>query len=482
MDESRNVKLTNYQSEFVKSFFSLTCNRNHLLLAPVGSGKSLLTSVIIESLISNGAQRVLVLTSAKVLVDQYKYVFSEYVKSSQFLVLSRKTLREYKTLKTQGHELPPMIVIGTWENAKLEDAGELIFSRKWDLIIIDEVHFLPGSQKASLFYSVIAGANSDYKLVVSDPLDNHNIKQILGEKYETFEVTRWGRKEFIASGKSSRPIEVRTVNYARTPEETAFIRSYVKLSRLLSISNFEQKVRSRIVSSSLYAAEDSLRNLRNRLVHGDLEIISPEESSSIENIKDEELLGDINIFQTNTNRSEQEISRFTELVNSAINSLDLIQVDSKFNALLSYLKESKKQASRVWIYASYKSTISYLFSSLKESFQKVYFLHGQMPSSDVQSELEKFIIDGGILIASSSLLKGVDLNLDSLVLYDVPESENLIYFVLSRAILPANSSSPLNPIDIVIVSDTSAVLRTEKTRKDRLVKILESTISDAKNV
>ena len=482
MDEARNLKLTNYQREFIESFFSLTSKRNHLLLAPTGSGKTILTAVIVDRLMSKGAQRILVLTSAKLLVDQYKYVFSEYVESSRFMVLSRKTLREYETLKMQGHEFPQMIVVGTWENAKLEDAEELVISTKWDLIIIDEVHFSPGSQRASHLYSIISGVNSDYKLVVSDPFDNNKIKQILGEKYGTFKVTRWSRKELISSERSSRPHIVRNLYYTRTAEEITFIRSYVKLSKSLVMSNLEQKIHSRLVSSSLFAAEESLRNLRNRLVHRDLEIFSSEVSSGIENVKDEELLGDVNIYHPNADWSTLNIIKVTELITSTINSLDHIQVDSKFNALLNYLKEHKNQSSRIWIYASHKSTLTYLFSSLKESFEKIYVLHGQMPTSDIQTELGKFEIDGGILIASTNLLKGVDLNFDTLVFYDVPESENLLYFVLSRSTLPDDSNFTVNPIEVAIMSDTSGVVRSEKTREDRLRKILESTTGGTKNV
>lgn len=482
MDETRNVKLNNYQKEFTESFFNLTSKRNHLLLAPVGSGKSITIAVIVDRLISKGAQRILVLTSAKILVDQYKYIFNEYVKSSRFMVLSRKTLREYETLKMQGLVFPQMIVVGTWENAELEDAGELITSTKWDLIIIDEVHFSPGSQRASHFYSIIAEVKSDYKLVVSDPFDNNKIKQILGEKYETFEGTRWSRKELISSERSSRPHEVRNVYYTRTTEEITFIRGYVNLVKSLAMSNLEQKVQSRLVSSSLFAAEESLRNMRNRLVHRDLEIFSSEDSAGIENIKDEELLGDVNIYQSNADWSEQKINGVTEHITSTINSLDLIQVDSKFNALLNYLKEHTNQSSRVWIYASYTSTLTYLFSSLKESFEKIHVLHGQMPTSDVQAELSEFKIDGGILIASTNLLKGVDLNLDTLVFYDVPGSENLLYFILSRSTLPDDNSFTLNPIEVAIMNDVSGVLRSEKARDDRLKKILESTTSDTNNV
>lgn len=482
MDETRNVKTNNYQKEFVEYFFSLTSKRNHLLLAPVGSGKSITITVIVDRLISKGAQRILVLTSAKILVDQYKYLFNEYVTSSRFLVLSRKTLREYETLKKQGHEFPQMIVVGTWENAKLEDAEELITSTKWDLIIIDEVHFSPSSQRASHLYSIIARANSDYKLVVSAPFDNNKIKQILGDKYETFKVTRWSIKELISSEKSSRPHKVKNVFYSRTAEEITFIRSYVKLSKSLAMSSLEQKIHSRLVSSSLFAAEESLRNQRNRLVHRDLEIFSSEDSSGVENVKDEELLGDVNIYQSNADWSTLNIIKVTELITSTINSLDLIQVDSKFNALLNYLKEHTNQSSRVWIYASYKSTLTYLFSSLKESFEKIYVLHGQMPTSDIQAELSKFKIDGGILIASTNLLKGVELNFDTLVFYDVPESENLMYIVLSRSTLLADSSFTLNPIEVAIMSDTSGVLQSEKTRENRLIKMVESTSSDLKNV
>src|SRR5688500_9691343 len=86
--------LSNFQDDFVQKFLQPNSLPHHLLLAPVGSGKTVTSSVVVREMVSAGARRILVLAPVKVLVDQYRKVLEDHVKDITIVILDRKILRE----------------------------------------------------------------------------------------------------------------------------------------------------------------------------------------------------------------------------------------------------------------------------------------------------------------------------------------------------------------------------------------------------
>jgi hypothetical protein len=294
--------------------------------------------------------------------------------------------------------------------------------------------------------------------------------------FEDFETTKWRRKDIFPS-RNMRPLSYNAQIYERTKEEIEFIKKYTSLSKWLSNRSFQNKIRSRLVSSSLYAAEESLRNLRNLLVHEDLRSVLDINDTGSEFIKDEELLGDINRAQVDRKFTSKDIPKLMSDLSKAFELLDNIQVDSKFNILSQVVRNIQGTKQRTWIYASYQSTISFLSSALSEIKNDVYQLHGQISSRDSSELIQRFRRDGGFLISSTSPLKGIDLALDNLILYDTPESESLIYTIFTR-ISGLSREKISEPVNIILFDDMTNTIKSERKRLEKLDKFLQQLIQE----
>ncbi|MEO7839167.1 MAG: DEAD/DEAH box helicase family protein [Anaerolineales bacterium] len=485
MAENRKISgfyLSAYQYGFVEKFLNPNSAPNHLLHAPVGSGKTITSSAIIYEMVKSGAKRILILVPALVLVDQYKKVLSEIAQDITVVSLSRKIVREIETLKQVETFWARSISIVSLQMAASEEIKKSILSVQWDLIIIDEVeHVVAGSKHASLIKMMIEEQIAKRILILSNlpptMLSRANKKRFLNSKlFDNFETTNWNRRN-IFSGQSIREVKFTIINYERTKDEVSFIKKYTNLSKWLLEKNFQNKIRSRLVSSSLYAAEESLRSLRNRLVHDDLNSVLDISETGKEFVKDEELLGDTNLIHIDKKLSKKDFLNLKNDLSLTFDLLDEIQVDSKFNALLKVIKDIQNKKQNTWIYASYQSTISYLHSSLSETSPNIYQIHGQMPSRQASETIQRFRDEGGILIASTSLLKGVDLPLDSLVLYDIPESENLMYVTFTRLSNPSRKKTN-EPLSIFVFDDISKAQKSEQGRLRKLQGFLQKLVQE----
>jgi hypothetical protein len=487
MSENRKFRgfyLNEYQSEFVNEFLNPNSQPYHLLLAPIGSGKTAISSVIVSEMVKTGAMRILVLAPARALVDQYKKTLGDFVEDLKVITLDRKIIREIETLNQQETFWVNSLAITTTQMAASDEIRDHILAISWDLVIMDDPgNMAKGSYQIKLLASIMEKQAAKRILVLSDPVQSiygfSNNKNVFGNiLFSKFEVTKWSRKNMFTLEKSARDVKLNIVNYERTKEEIDFVRKYISLSKWLKNKKFQNKIRSRLVSSSLYAAEESLRSLRNRLVHGDLNTMLAIDETGSEYIKDEELLGDISTDSIDTKSSNMDLANLVMECEKALSLLDRTQVDSKLNALLSLFADRNISKSKTWVYASYLSTISYLYSSLREKYKNIYQVSSQLESSKNADALNRFKSYGGTLIASVHFLKGLELPVDNLILYDVPESKELMYLIASRVLHSRTRDSKSTNINIIMLNDVSEVARTEKTRLQGFQKFLEQLIQD----
>ena len=153
--------------------------------------------------------------------------------------------------------------------------------------------------------------------------------------------------------------------------------------------------------------------------------------------------------------------------------LDRTQVDSKFNVLLNLIDERKLNNSRTWVYSSYLTTITFLNSSLSEKYKNIYQVSSQLEFQKRNRTLERFNSSGGTLIASAHFLKGLELTLDNIILYDIPESKELMYLILTRA-RNDNTQSNINAkLNIFVLNDVSKVSLSEQKRMRSFQKFVE---------
>lgn len=471
------MRLKNYQSEFLASFFESEAKPNHLLIAPTGSGKTIMVAKIIETLFSKNAERILIITNRREMVNQYKMIIEKYKPDAVQMILSTRTKREYEAIKKIDKDLLPNIIISTWESALSENSQQILFSNYWDLISIDLPIISITSQKVTLVEMLTRHANSKHLLFISVPMSGEYIKKIIGEKIDTFTITNW-TSEMLFSEFGGKPnFILKMLNYKRTEQEIEFTHRYLKLSKKLPGNDFGHILRQDLVSSSLFAAEDSLRRYRNSLLHNSEGNFSEEESEINHDASDGQSLINVNNDQIKGEYDSENRPDLESLLINSFSSLETIEVDSKFESLQSYLEENKKQKFSIWIYSSFMTTIKYLYTSLKEKFLNVSYLHGGMTHTSVSEVISRFNSDGGILISSDNKLKGYLLKFNKIIFYDIPMNERQIYVILSRAETSKNEKSE-KPVEIVLLKDLNETLRFEEENIQSIKHSLRSILSN----
>jgi superfamily II DNA or RNA helicase len=475
--------LNNYQAEFVDRFLNSNTMPNHILSAPVGSGKTATALAIIYEMVKMGARRILILVPALALVDQYKRSLSMIEQDINVVSLDRKIIREIDFLNQKETFWAKSIAILPLRQAASDEIKESILSIHWDLIIVDESeHFITNSKNAMFLQMIAERRIAERVLLLTNQAPSIAFQEgsdmlQLNKLRDRFETTRWRRKDIFPSNRT-REIKYNLVSYKRTEEEVEFIKKYTSLSKWLSSRAAQNKIRSRLVSSSLYAAEESLRNLRNRLMHGDLRnILDIDEADGSEFIQNEELLGDTNRSQVDRKFGSTDLPVLMNDLSVALEHLDRIQIDSKFNLLSQVVNNIRHKQQRTWIYTSYQSTISFLHSSLSEQVENVFQIHSQIPPRITSESIQRFKENGGFLISSTSQLMGIDLALDNLILYDMPESENLIYTIFTR-ISGSSQEKHRDPVNMIVFDDTSNAIKSERNRLEKMQRFLQQIIQE----
>lgn len=125
------IKLYNYQKEFVKKIQQSFLQKNSVLLQmPTGTGKTIVISEIVRLFLEehSSGENVLVLSHRRELNDQLKKHIGE---------------RSYRTIKKEERIVRPKVRIATVQSQvrKLEDS----FLKSVGLIIIDEAHHTPAA-------------------------------------------------------------------------------------------------------------------------------------------------------------------------------------------------------------------------------------------------------------------------------------------------------------------------------------------------
>lgn len=153
MSENRRYSgthMSSFQYEFVQAFLSPNSPHHHLLIAPVGSGKIYISSVIVSETVKSGARRILVLAPVLALLEQYKKTLRDLAWETTIVVLDRKLIREIETLDNKNAFWANTVAVATWGTASKSDVSEFILSTKWELIVADLGYIAAGMQRSSL--------------------------------------------------------------------------------------------------------------------------------------------------------------------------------------------------------------------------------------------------------------------------------------------------------------------------------------------
>ena len=222
MTKSRLSGLLPYHVEFINRFLDPDASPFWHLIAPPGSGKSLMASALIgEMFSSHDAERVLVLVPA-MLSSQYAYMLRDELQSMPVIQVDRKFFRELEaSAPPKTNPWPqPIIAVVSLDLAKRPEIAQSLIAAKWDLVLVDQAHSLAG-QRAALLDEMLRAAAIGRLLLLGVTDEGASKVPIPG-------LVTWNWYQRIAdlsgAASPSMAIVLHVVEYERSPSEVDFLR------------------------------------------------------------------------------------------------------------------------------------------------------------------------------------------------------------------------------------------------------------------
>lgn len=461
--------------KFIQAFMDEKTSQYQRLIAPIGFGKSALAVKVVKEIAQTPNLQILFLLPTQAIVEQYRYLLNSEGPNILVEVVDMRRFRELLTRADLDKSPWPSnaVILLTLDTVKSSQVFEYIMKTEWDLIVADSI----SDRQVSLLSPVQVESVS----ILEFFLDKKNAKRILildsveqnrsqkGYKNKLREVmtTRWSFKH---SNFKDIELSLHTLSYLRSPEEVAFIRSYLQLQKQAKNTSYAPAFRLRLVSSSLYAAEQSLQQLRNRVVHEDtLSFLDAGDETRLQ----DDLLEDTDFIVRQKKNKDLDPTLFAKSVQTLLAKFNQITTDRKLDVFLEYAKNLPENR-RVMVFSSYAATISYLYSSISEQKENVYQLLN-WSTFDNQSQMKRFIKDGGILISSTSSIIGTNIELDEIVFYDTLSNPIAIQQLIGRLFrnnkLAETEKTPIQK-NIGAFRDESNIIPTENKRLKLLQEVL----------
>jgi hypothetical protein len=221
------------------------------------------------------------------------------------------------------------------------------------------------------------------------------------------------------------PIKKRliSVHYQRTEQERDFLselQDFAKsMSNMQSFGKLQEAIVIRNAASSVYAIQGMLRRLRdawsplrNRMAHGIVfagEDVLRGVQQQLSKVTD--ILGDTDDVLADIDQSPvdmtMQLDQFLNLFNkleSLLDRIEDIRIDSKLNALTSYVQEFRRTTDKPYlcIWSSFISTVQYLSTSLQDIGMSIYVITGALEPARRQYVVNAFQENGGILITTDA--------------------------------------------------------------------------------
>jgi len=308
-----------------------------------------------------------------------------------------------------------------------------LISVSWDLIIFDESHLLSGGKRKALLERLKKSEVARRGLLLTaTPKFFDNIVT----KMTNRDVVDWDGRPLFPSFEK----KIAQIYYRRIEAECVFFQELqdfaARLPDSLSYGRFLETTMVRLASSSMYAIEENLRrllfnwrHLRNKIAHN-----VPWTSEDLESIQRDVSMGsdDLGGIDELSQFAADEPLNFIDLYNELETLLDQIEdvsVDSKLDALISYVHEFHEDNNRthLCIWCSYTNTVQYLSSSLQELGQSIWSITGALGAVERIDRIESFKQKGGILITTDPASEGATLEyVDECINYDLPVNQQAI--------------------------------------------------------
>ena len=462
MGKYNQVSLNANQNSLINNVLSSDFSRK-ILFAPIGSGKTRVVGEIAKQLIEIGSPRILIVTHSKLLIDRYIELFDGYDLKPKVTVLDVKKYREIDFQCETNNLWDNSIILTSLSSLKQVEIQELVWSLDWQLIIFDDVILKPSTSDSTFLPEFIRRTKTEKLLLIAIPGNQSNIERTLGPLFQGFSVTRWELDSPIIKI----PLTYLVINYQRTEPELGFISQYNRILKYLNSVEYQQQILLSSLSSSLYVAEKTIRDIRNSIAHNSYEASVQSRDEDLAVISDEEtsFLAPISLRDDFLPLNKRK--HLLKLINKSISLFNQIDVDSKFEALRKGLQEFIDLNNRIWIYSYNQSTISYLYSSLKDYNLNIFQISNHDSIHEEEESMDSFLKDGGVLIAPFNKINGNLLDFDGLVLFDIPKNISLLTYILRY-----NTTYESKPRKVITLHDESKMIVSEEQRNQMVGELI----------
>jgi len=377
---------TPYQQALIDLLLEeVTSGSVHHLTGPVGTGKSIGAAGAVTALVEAGrASRVLVLMPA-MLGTQWTELLKQH--GTRALMLDGRAIRVMRNEFAHGGDLPKGVFVMSIDLAKRSDVREWISMLPWDFVLIDEADRLVGkggeiTERGRLVSALLDMPSPPSALIVTSFPDEGTHK-LVGKMIDI--DWRDAVKEFLGEDPDhpSGTVPLVTRMYRRTPDEVAVANDVVAAARRLG--RFKGSVLMRMAASSVLSLEESL---------------------------------------TRQVAADQADVGEREILESLLNSVESLSVDSKLDCLKALVDELSGAGIRhAIVFCDFKATLDYLHSALQDLDLADYVVHGGMTAEARATVLKRFGETGGFLIATTAASQFMSMSfVQAIVHYDFPFS------------------------------------------------------------
>jgi hypothetical protein len=418
-----------HQQALVDGFFNNPTERGFVAQWDVGLGSVWTIAHIIKNFIAaNLSSRVLVL-SPKVLTEQTHYHLAAIGLQADLVDRFRfRAMEDQESSSTPIWRNGGIYVLGT-DFAKQDDIATSLGAVEWDLLIVPEAQQIRG-QKERFVKKLVESSPAIRVLLLTlpgvDNLPNLGIEQWNKTTVRHSEVVdATGRRIFDLPA----PI-LRSAEYRLDAAECRLQDAVAEVVKLLgqggTISELLGSSIENSMRSSVSALEGVIHRLRNRLTHETFDAF-PE----VNQLNEETDADDLPILVHATDNRP-----VLTALERCLAELESISGDSKLKGLTHLLMESQKRESSprtTCIHTKYRATLSYIQTALDELGFATFALHGSLNVSERFKVLDEFQNHGGILIATTAVMEGLNMpKVESLIMYDLPKSRLILQQILGR--------------------------------------------------
>jgi SNF2 family DNA or RNA helicase len=371
-----------------------------ILADEVGLGKTIEAGIALKELLERGlAQTVLILTPSN-LVGQWRVELEDKF---------GETFVTHEDADFQGFDAHDR-VIASIDTAKLEENAARILGRDWDLLIVDEAHYL--KSRSTLRYELVSKIESKYFLALTaTPIQNN-----LRELFNLIHLVRPGLlgsartfdRRFLADSEGRR---LQNVSELQERLREVIIRNRRKETGL-DFPPRIVKTSSAIGNEKEYELHDELRDFIAKQYESQgfqlsLLLLQREMASSPQAVIDT-----LRRMQASSNIvAGPEIDELVKLAESLrkITKMDLLE------------KLARSFKTQFLVYTQFRRTQELLVQRFKKLGLRPVSFHGELSPGRRRNALEEFRKGGDVLVLTDSGSEGLNLQFAHVVVnYDLP--------------------------------------------------------------